>query len=185
MITGRCIMCRQNSTIVDMGKFSSNFTEYAELSYGEGVCEKCHEIKSNKMYRMSCWIIEDGITTFFKRADIYDVLCRDKKPPFTIYITKTFKTQGYLRILYRPNISQDNFVVGLDREVIPVRRKEIPTLIEFIKSCREQGYTKSELLNGPHTRRYVDRVTCDKINVYRNISMWKILVYGDMTEYHV
>lgn len=99
------MICKSESDSVTKPKFSDNFVSWNLFSDGDGLCDACQKITHDQRYRKSSWIMQNGEAEFFKRDKIFDVLLSEKRPPFLIYFTESYKKLGYLNILSRPNFS--------------------------------------------------------------------------------
>ena len=139
----------------------------------------CAALCRDRNSRTKNWLkSKDGIT-FFKRDGILEHLESRKKIPFTFYTTSTYKTQGFLYLMSRPNYSNDKYIVGHDREQIPVEQKWIAPMLDVIRKAREKKFTKSELSTGIlHTHRWKDRTLCEKIIQLARKPMWRLLVFA-------
>ena len=182
-MTYRCITCKSSVDSVQPPPFSDNFSSWSVLSDGDGICTVCNDLIKDKRARMSMWLMEnDGKKiTFFKRDRISEFLEAEKTTPFILYLTETYKTQGFLNILPRKNYSNEKFIIGFDRDVIPIDMKHYDLMRDTIRMAREKRFTKNELLTMPHTNRWEDRELCETIMRLKQIPMWRVMVYADST----
>lgn len=189
-------MCKTSNIPVPYpAKFSDNFHGADLLSDGDGLCVVCNHVKSDRIYRMSNWVMSDidfagGTSTIhtFKHDDIIPIIRKAAaggfKKPYVIYVTKTYKVQGWLSLMFRPNLSDKYCIVGFDREVVKVDYRDLDSILEVIKTARVNRWTKAELLTVPHTHRYENRELVRDVEVAKMVAglAWDLLVYGDVTE---
>jgi len=176
-----CITCKRNEgTVLYMP--SDNFTSHDLLSAGTKMCKQCHEIVTDRNSRTSNWILEDTKITFFKRDKVIETLLRHKVVPFILYCTQTYKTQGFLKLMARPNLTNEVYHIGFDRDVVQVRQSHLTYLVDLIVRARTAGWSKKELTGDPYIKRYEDRVLCDEVHAAQSEPVWELLVWADMTE---
>lgn len=85
-------------------------------------------------------------------------------------------------MMARPNLTNEKYNVSLDNDIIPVSQKDVANMISECTNFRKNGFTKTELINGPYTQRYENRPLCEKLEEFRYRPMWRLIVYGDDTD---
>ena len=176
-----CIACKIQVGEVEF-KPSSNFMSHDLLAAGNMMCKLCHHIITSRESRTTNWLMEGIEQLHFKRDRAYEILLRHKVPPFVLYFTQTFKTQGFIQLLSRRNLSNEEYCIGFDRDLIWVRQTQIIYLIDLIHRARELGFGKRELVEGPYIKHYEHRTLCNEINSARNEQVWPLLVWADTTD---
>lgn len=176
--SNHCAICKSSENVNHELKPSDNFTAWSVLSYGTDICDSCNGIMTNQKYRGSSWIIQNGKTTFFKRDSVLDVLKSEKQKPFIIYITESYKKQGFLNILSRPNYNNEKFFVGFDNDVICVDIEKLQKYEKIAHEAREKKFTKTELLTAPRTHHWEHEKLCITVMKYNHDPLWRLVVFG-------
>ena len=172
-----CVLCAVDVDTVEF-KPKSNFTAFNEIRNGDGICRDCNKLMLDRTSRQSSWILEGAKRTLFKRAEWLDVLRREKETPFVLYFTKSYKTQGFIPLLSRPNLNNDTYVVGLDRTVIRVIQAELPKLVAAGQQLRKSRWSKEEMLTRPKTERYMNMSDVETWYRVRSNQAWPLVVGG-------
>lgn len=173
-----CMVCKQQTEKTTKPVFSDNFTSWNLLADGDGLCDVCQEVTHDQRYRKSNWILENGKVEFFKRDSMLEILKRTKKAPFIIYLTETFKKQGFFNIMSRPNYNNDKFIVGFDYDLIKVDTSKISEFESTAREAREKKFSKTELLTEPKTHHWEFEELCKKIKTYKRDQLWRLVVFA-------
>jgi len=159
-------------------RFSDNFMAWPLLSDGNGICDFCNKIMKDQTYRKSCWIIENGKTEFFKREKITDIIQKEKTTPFLIYVTESYKKQGFINILSRPNFSNKKFIIAFDNSVISIDTEKYSALFSLAKEAREKKFSKTELLTQPNVKHWEYEDLCISIMKVKHDPTWRLAVFA-------
>ena len=169
--------------------FSNSFTEWHQLCDGDGLCVRDHRLIADNRSRFSCWIMaacdrEDATLAEFKWSDAPRILRSRKRTPFVLYFTTSFKTQGFLQLLARPNYANDRYVTAIDRLRVDVVQADLLALMAMVREARLLRFTREELLRGqPYTVRWQHRDLCERILAARGRhgALWTLAVQADQT----
>lgn len=151
-LSGTCVLCGEEGT-GNKPKFSSSFTGYNSLFRGEIMCGTCQAFMARRDLRMSCWVATaaDPVKTVkFKEAR--PVLTEPPEPPFAIYLTRSYKRQGWLgQIRQGVNYSADRFRVITDWvgcvKMTTAQNAEMLLIVERLRKIKTR---KAELLSGDY-----------------------------------
>ncbi len=190
LVSGTCIACKRPfQDAPALLPFSGNFNEWHLLSDGAGLCRRDHRLFADNRSRFSCWILagcdrDDAALAEFKWADAPRVLRARKRTPFILYFTTTFKTQGFVQLLARPNYSNDRYVTAIDRLLVDVRQDILLSLLSLVREARLLRFTREEMLQGsPYTAHWAHRDVCERIIAAHAAhgSLWMLAVQADQT----
>jgi hypothetical protein len=169
-IMGNCIFCGQYTDQGYYAKLKANFTGYPYLQAGEVICPFCYEMYNNEEYRKNMWIATNEEFRFFKRAEAKEILLSTLLTPFAIYLTKTWKKQGWITLMNKINYDTKNFFVGFDYDVILVERKKLIEYLSLISELLEKKISKTELATGQLKVRSFEKIDMD-LELQRRIAM--------------
>jgi len=118
------------------------------LQGGSCICPMCWFVYKTQRFRQSMWVASLAGTRFFKHGDARAILLDPPDPPFAIYLTRTWKKQGWLLLMNRVNLDRDRFLVAEDERLIAVSRADLRLKSELADGMLRQGLTKTTLLEG-------------------------------------
>ena len=167
---GRCVFCGHYSDQGHQAKLKTKFTGYPYLQSGEIICPFCFELYNNEEYRKSMWVVTNEEFNFFKRADAKEILLSQLSVPFAIYLTKTWKKQGWITLMDKVNYNTENFFVGFDYDVIFVERKKMVEYLNLISELLEKKISKTELATGQLKVKSFEKIDMD-LELQRRIAM--------------
>lgn len=178
---GHCMLCGRETNKGLEADFSAKFTSWNLFKAGECLCPNCYELSRNQAYRRSMWIAcKEGIT-FFKKDQMLQHLLDPPDPPFAMYLTKTWKKQGFLKLINKVNYSKNSFFIALDSEIIHVVMNNFTEMLKLAKGLREKGISKKELRSGKfHVYRYedLDLEVIEKIKRITKNPQWRLVIYA-------
>jgi len=181
-IDGKCVVCGRST---DQGleiDYSKRFTNWNLLQGGNCICPPCYELTRNQAYRRSMWVVNREAITFFKKKDMLQHVMNPPDPPFAMYLTRTWKKQGFFKLINKVNYSREQYVTALDMQLIQVNREKAAEMKETAETLRKRKITKTELTSGQfYSHRYdtLDLSLIYKIQqeYVRNPS-WELIVYA-------
>jgi len=181
-IKGRCIFCGQYSNQGHQAKLKTKFTGYPYLQSGDVICPFCFELYNNEEYRKSMWIVSNNEFKFFKRADAKEILLSQLSVPFAIYLTKTWKKQGWITLMDKLNYNAEKFFVGFDYDVIFVERKKMVEYFNLISELLEKKISKGELATGQLKVKSFEKINMDlklqrRIALLAGDKLWELCLF--------
>lgn len=181
-IEGNCVVCGRLTHQGLEIDFSKRFTNWNLLQGGNCICPSCYELTRNQSYRRSMWVVnKEGITFFKKKEMLYHIL-NPPEPPFAMYLTRTWKKQGFFKLINKINYSRDNYTTTLDMQLIQVNREKATEMKEIAEALRKEKITKTELTSGQfYSHRYdiLDPSLIYKIKQeYIKNPLWELIVYA-------
>jgi len=148
-IAGRCTICGEMVSNGLKPDFGANFTAGEYLQAGECLCPDCAAAYRNQDFRRKMWVVNPAAWREFKHAGARAVLLDPPEPPFAIYLTRTWKRQGWLLLVNRVNTSRESYVVAEDFRLVTVDRPRLRELSERADFyLREEGLSKTALISG-------------------------------------
>jgi len=176
-LRGTCVLCGRETYKGHPVRFSANFTAWSLLGAGNCICERCYTLLNDQSYRRKSWVATaDGIK-FLTRKDVLPTLLEPPEPPFSIYITKTGKKQGFLQLMNRVSTSRETYYVAFEDSLIFVDGKKIEEMVNVAKEARKLKFTKSDLVN-PSVKRWEHVELCKQILRYNKNPVWEVVVYA-------
>jgi len=181
-IIGRCVFCGTYTEAGYPAKLKTNFTGYSYLQAGEVICPYCYELYNNEQYRKNMWFVTEHEFKFFKRTEAKQILLNDLEVPFAIYLTKTWKKQGWIRLMDKVNYSLDTFFVGFDYDVILVKRKKLNKYLSLLSELLAKKIPKSELVTGELKPKSLEKIDMNKnllahIKLFSGDKLWSLCLY--------
>ena len=181
-ITGKCVVCGRSTNKGLEIDYSKRFTNWNLLQGGTCICPPCHELTRNQAYRRSMWVANKEGITFFKKKEMLHYILTPPHPPFAMYLTRTWKKQGFFRLINKINYSREHYVIALDMQLIQVNREKATEMKETAELLRKQKITKTELISGQfYSHRYaiLDPSLIYKIQQeYIKNPLWELIVYA-------
>lgn len=175
---GRCIICGRETERGHRVDFSEKFTMWPALEEGDVICEYCYTMARNQDYRRKSWVADRNGVRFLKRGEILPTLLEPPEPPFTIFLTKSGKKQGFLLLANRVSYSRDRYFIAFEDQLIFVDRSLLKRMVEVARKARELGFSKTELLQGPKTSRWQHEELCEEILSFLGNPLWEVVVYA-------
>ena len=176
-VHGTCVLCGRDTHEGHPVKFSANFTAWNLLHAGNCICQNCYTIIHNQEYRRKSWVATKEGIKFLSRKEILPTLLKPPEPPFSIYITKSGKKQGFIQLMNRVSTSRDGYYMSFEDSLILVDRVELTKMVEVAKKARELKFTKSDLVNPP-VKRWEHVELCKQILRYNKNPVWEVVVYA-------
>jgi len=163
-------------------KLKTNFTGYSYLQAGEVICPYCYELYNNEQYRKNMWFVTEHEFKFFKRAEAKRILLNNLEVPFAIYLTKTWKKQGWIRLMDKLNYSSDTFFVGFDYDIVLVERKKLNEYFSLLSELLAKKIPKSELATGELKPKSLEKIDMDtdllaRIRFLSGDKLWSLCLY--------
>ena len=175
---GICVFCGRYTEHGHRIKLSDNFTAWNLLEEGEVICEYCYALIKNQDFRRHSWVLSEEGVKYLKKGEILTTLLNPPEPPFTIYITKTGKKQGFLDLINRVNYSNERYFIAFDDKLIFVNRVELKKMVDIAKEARKLNFSKSELLGDIKVKHYEHEDLVKKVLEQIKKPVWEVVVYG-------
>ncbi len=149
-LTGRCCICGKETEQGHNFDDTGTFTTFQYILGGSCVCSYCWELKrdQSKDYRMTMWVVSPAGYRAFKFEEARGVLQNPPDPPFAVYFTRTWKKQGWTRLVTRINHSRERFIAGFDYEIVDVDASVRDQYLGEIDSLFAKALSKTEILSG-------------------------------------
>jgi hypothetical protein len=134
-------------------------------------------------YRMTMWAVNlIGGYRAFKFEEARNMLQKPPVPPFALYFTRTWKKQGWTRLVTRINYSRDRFIVGFDYDIIDIDAGIRDHYFTQIDEYFKRGLSKAELLTGEVKPKTFEKVGMDQsiLNQLQQVKddpLWDLCVF--------
>lgn len=184
-IEGVCAFCGHVKTKIffDLEKVvSDNFVYFTKVK-GNQVCYSCYQLFKDGRFRNSCFIAVQDKVNFVKRSDILPFLVSPIYP-FVVYVTKSYKKQGWLDGMRYISLSNDLFFIHTDFVgVVKTTYDEFVNLVEIVKKLLSNKISKKHILGDENI--YLYKVLIEKnleeefefVKKYRNNPLLEVVVY--------
>lgn len=151
------------------------------MGSGDVVCPECNHIYTDRIYK-NAWVSTESEFRELKRADIKQVLLFPPEPPFVIYITQTWKTQGWLNLINRVQESKTNYIIGFDYSLILVNTVKLEEHCTLIASIIERKITKTELQTGQFKAKSYEKLgynfeLIEKLKLLVGNPLWNLAIF--------
>jgi hypothetical protein len=183
---GTCILCGVETEEGFPVEFSSTFTAFSHLAYGNVLCPSCNAFFRNQDFRRRSWKITPCGVEFLKREQVLEFLTTEEKPiPFAVYITSTGQKQGWLQGFRYVNFSKQKFFIHTDFVgCVLAEYRQVVEFAELIKFLREKKVSKTELTSGEFSmytyRRSIENnfeLELRKAKEFVSQPLWEVMVY--------
>ena len=181
-ITGICILCSIETEQGHKAKLKDTFTAYDLIQGGSCICPECWHVYNEQMYRKKAWAVTPSTFTEVKRDGAKELLLNPPEPPFVIYLTKTWKKQGWLNLINRVQESQTDYTIGLDYDLIEVNTEKLNEYCTLISELLEKKITKTELSTGKlkaksYEKLGYDKELIDKVIQLAGNPLWDLAIF--------
>ncbi len=152
-VAGTCVLCQRDMKdglrLRDV--VSGNFTGWAHLYAGEGMCPACAYLFSDQTFRKRSWVASlAGGFRELETEEVRPVLLDPPEPPWFAYARRQGHRQAWLACLHRVNHSRERYWLcheDLEAPVL-VTRAQVREMCALIDEALARGVTKTELLTG-------------------------------------
>jgi len=170
-LKGKCAFCfcetEQGFSLEE--SVSKAFTDFSELHGSQVVCPHCYYFLKEPKFRRSCWVIYNNTVVFLKKNEVVKYIEDPPEPPYAIYVTKTFKKHGWIRMMYRGvNYSRESMVVGFDTELVWFNRSQFLELLSLVRSAVEKRVSKQRLLSWSLSAKDLEKMGADLFKELRD-----------------
>ena len=187
-LVGTCVYCGNNTVYGHEFKPTGQFTTYQHIQGGTCICPECNEMKLSQDYRRSMWIVNESKFITFKSHEAKHHLLNPLSPPFVMYLTKTWKKQGWPQLVNRINTDTKKFIVGFDYSLILVDSKQRNYFLSFAQRLIDIGITKKELYSGNLKGKSYEKIDFDikiieQMNKNHKNPLWELCVFVTRINY--
>ena len=181
-VTGTCIFCGQDTEHGHKAELKDTFTAYDLIQGGSCICPECYHVYNEQMYRKKAWAVTPSTFTEVKWSGAKELLLNPPEPPFVIYLTQTWKKQGWLNLINRVQESKTNYTIGLDYDLIEVNTVKLEEYCTLISELIEKKIMKSELQTGNFRSKSYEKLGYDmemveKIKVLVGNPLWNLAIF--------
>ncbi len=170
----KCCVCGVRDEVVKL-RVSENFVSYSDLFVGNGLCNVCARLFSDRKLRSSSWILVNNEFTLLDKKNMLKTL---RDPPINglIYVKSTGRRYGFLKCMKYYSTNTHVALCGEDEGLIFVNRSKLKQLVEIAEKAHSLFKTKKTLLNGCSTGDWVYEDICRVIENIRGDPAWPIVV---------
>ena len=181
----KCALCKQNITqgIKTKKITSGNFTNHDVVS-GEYLCEACANIMQSELsttLRRSSFIACENEIIYFKQADLAQWIFTEKKLPFVLCVTFSYKKHNAFRAVI--NYSNNEFYIRQEEKLIEIKIEEAKKLYKDMMYLYLTYFTKDNIKAGDYNIALVQKFGLSKfeecesvIKQYRKTDMFDLLI---------
>lgn len=180
VVEGSCQFCGEKTKRGFIGGWSDTFTQFQWMEDGNVVCEYCHHFLKNSEYRRNSWMVEGDEFQIFKRDRIIEILLREKKEPFFVFVTRQGRKHGWFLGMRRLNYSQERWWMVFEDKLIYVTSRELMKMVDVGRKLREEKVAKQEMMSGNYKVKTVKKVGIEVVRKARefvNKPLWEVVVY--------
>lgn len=162
-LSGTCCICGKPTEHGHKFDTTGTFTTYQYILGGDCICPYCWEMKRNRSqdYRSTMWVVSPAGFRAFKFDEAREVLQNPPEPPFAMYFTRTWKRQGWTRLVTRINYSRDRYIAGFDYDLIDVDATVRDQYFAEIDTLFARGVSKTEMATGDLKPRTFESIGMD------------------------
>lgn len=181
-LTGSCILCGLETVHGHKAELKDTFTAYDLIQGGSCICPECWHVYNEQMYRKKAWVVTPLTFLEVKRDGAKELLLNPPEPPFVIYLTQTWKKQGWLNLINRVQESRTNYVIGLDYDLIEVNTTKLEEYCTLISELLEKKIMKTELHTGQLKAKSYEKLGYDmelieKIKTLVGNPLWNLAIF--------
>ena len=146
--SGRCVFCMEETNCGFDAKFPDTFVSFDRVYSGGVICPYCYHVFKEAGYRRNHWVVTPSFFSFLDNESALRTLLDPPREPFAIYVTRSRRKHGWIRIARHVNFSRERFLVGFDEEVVMVDRKRLEEIVDLVGRLRALKIPKSEIASG-------------------------------------
>jgi len=181
-LTGSCIFCGLETNTGHKAKLKDTFTAYDLVQGGSCICPECWHMYNEQMYRKKAWVVTPSTFTEVKRDGAKELLLNPPDPPFIIYLTQSWKKQGWINLINRVQESRTDYTIGLDYELVEVNTSKLEEYCALITELLEKKITKTELSTGNFRAKSYGKLGFDielmeKIKMLAGNPLWNLAIF--------
>lgn len=181
-LTGSCIFCGLETSTGHKAKLKDTFTAYDLVQGGSCICPECWHMYNEQMYRKKAWVVTLETFSEVKRDGAKELLLNPPDPPFIIYLTKSWKKQGWINLMNRVQESRTDYTIGLDYELVEVNTSKLEEYCTLITELLEKKITKTELSSGNFRAKSYEKLGFDielmeKIKMLAGNPLWNLAIF--------
>lgn len=181
-LAGSCILCGLETSHGHKAELKDTFTAYDLIQGGSCICPECWHVYNEQMYRKKAWVVTPSTFTEVKRDGAKELLLNPPEPPFVIYLTQTWKKQGWLNLINRVNMSKTDYTIGLDYDLIEVNTQKLEEYCTLISEILEKKIMKTELQTGHFKSKSYEKLGYDmelieKIKILVGNPLWNLAIF--------
>jgi len=161
---------------------SDNFVYYNKIK-GKKICDKCYRVFKDQRFRYSSFVATSGKVEFLKPKEILNFLYNPVYPNF-IYLTKTFKKQGWVDGFEKVSISPEFFYIHTDFVgCIQVDYQEFMNVLRKFQKLVEAKIPKTSIVVEETISSYRKvlesglETEFSEVKKYRNTGILEVLAY--------
>jgi CRISPR type IV-associated protein Csf1 len=180
--SGECILCGLETDKGHKAELKDTFTAYDLIQGGSCICPECWHVYNEQMYRKKAWVVTASTFTEIKRDGAKELLLNPPEPPFVIYLTQTWKKQGWLNLINRVQESKTNYTIGLDYDLVEVNTQKLGEYCNLIVELLEKKIMKTELQTGQLKAKSYEKLGYDmelieKIKMLVGNPLWNLAIF--------
>lgn len=177
IIDGTCCVCGDKTETGHKADFSGNFTNWDVLKYGDCICEKCHVLFQDQIYRRSSWL---ATVDEFKTGKAKELITFFEAPeyPFAMYLTWSGKKQGYLYLIDSVNMSE-YVTIAFDYDIYSFKVSSFVKFYNEVKQLLEKKVMKYELQTGNFrlkTLEILGRERIEELDRRKGVRLWQLAI---------
>lgn len=181
-LLGSCIFCGLETSRGHKAELKDTFTAYDLIQGGSCICPECWHVYNEQMYRKKAWVVTLSTFAEVKRDGAKELLLNPPEPPFVIYLTQTWKKQGWLNLINRVQESQTDYTIGLDYDLIEVNTQKLDEYCTLIGELIEKKIMKTELQTGQIKAKSYEKLGYDmelieKIKILVGNPLWNLAIF--------
>ena len=181
-LTGSCILCGLETAHGHKAELKDTFTAYDLIQGGSCICPECWHVYNEQMYRKKAWVVTPSTFVEVKREGAKELLLNPPEPPFVIYLTQTWKKQGWLNLINRVQESRTNYTIGLDYDLIEVNTQKLEEYCTLIAELLEKKIMKTELQTGQFKAKSYEKLgysmkLIEKIKTLVGNPLWNLAIF--------
>lgn len=147
-LEGQCCFCGSESNQLVPFPSKKKFTLSEFIIDSNYICPYCLQMYNTQALRYSHWVLSK---TEWKKVEAKNVLqtLLETSPPFVFFTSKTFKRQGWIRLLRNNYVSDPSFLIWVyENELMMMKRSDLDEILAFLSPLLQIIRQKSALISG-------------------------------------
>jgi CRISPR type IV-associated protein Csf1 len=180
-----CALCKKETTKGTLAKkiLSGNFTNHDIVS-GKYLCEACANIMQSELstaLRRSSFVVYEDEIIYFKQADLAEWIFKEKKLPFVMGVTFSYKKHNAFRCIL--NYSNEEFYIRQEEKLIEIKKEEARKLYKAMLYLYLTYFTKDNIKQSDYNIALVQKFGLQRFNEleaiikqYRKTDVFELLI---------
>ena len=180
---GTCIICSEYSDAGFPAELPKTFTAFERVYAGNIICPYCYYMLRTPDFRRRSWLVTASSFAFLgNKEEILRKLLDPPNEPWMMYVTKTRRKHGWIKLVEKLNYSRDRYTIGYDENLLYINLNELEQVLAEVEELRRLKIPKQEILTGHYSvssmrKLFSAGVKNEVLNAYYNSHLLDLVLF--------